>query len=213
MISLGELDEWCQAHRDIPDDEDDTYISSQIIQYGDEYEDEEDLEPMFRFFLTTKRLLRHATNARIICADATYKLNWQGYPVLIVGTIDRDKQFHPIGLSVCMTERQEDFEFVFSRYVVHEFVSSLMIISINWLTFIYSINTGLGQLDLPPATPRILIADAAAAITNGFEWILSNSGWYEGVEIYSPSSNNALVNNVIKNHFFAQVFQFIFFMN
>lgn len=34
------------------------------------------------------------------------------------------------------------------------------------------------------------------------EWILSNLGWYEGVEIYTPSSNNALesVNNVIKTN-------------
>ena len=27
----------------------------------------------------------------------TYKLIWQGYPVLICGTSDRDRHFHPFG--------------------------------------------------------------------------------------------------------------------
>jgi hypothetical protein len=58
-----------------------------------------------RLFFTTKRLIRN-NDAEIthLCADATYKLIWQGYPVLIVGSTDQAKRFHPLGLAVCMNE-------------------------------------------------------------------------------------------------------------
>ena len=63
--------------------------------------------------MTTKRLSLIANKSSKIHADATYKLNWQGFPVLIVGTTDSDRKFHPIGLSVCIEEKQKDFEFIF----------------------------------------------------------------------------------------------------
>ncbi|CAF4641731.1 unnamed protein product [Rotaria sp. Silwood2] len=35
-----------------------------------------------------------------LCSDATYKLVWQGFPVLIIGTTDLNKAFHPFGLAI-----------------------------------------------------------------------------------------------------------------
>lgn len=46
-------------------------------------------------------------------ADATYKLIWQGFPVLVCGTTDMGRHFHPFGVGVCVNERQEDFKFIF----------------------------------------------------------------------------------------------------
>jgi hypothetical protein len=34
----------------------------------------------------------------ILCSDVTHKVNWQGTPTLVVGTIDKAKQFHPFML-------------------------------------------------------------------------------------------------------------------
>ena len=73
--------------------------------------------------------------------DATYKLIWQGYPVLIVGVVDNNKSFHPIGLIVANSETSEDFEFVYSS---------------------------LKKFD-PSFQANFLVADGADAITNGFE--------------------------------------------
>jgi hypothetical protein len=66
-----------------------------------------------RLFLSTKRLLKLAKRAKVFQADATYKLIWQGFPVLIVGTSDMDNKFHPLGMAVCSNEEATDFSFIF----------------------------------------------------------------------------------------------------
>lgn len=72
--------------------------------------------------------------------DATYKLVWQGYPVYVVGTTDRNQVFHPCGLGVCANETASDYQFIFQ---------SLKKYNSNW-------------------NPSILLADGSAAITKGF---------------------------------------------
>lgn len=57
-----------------------------------------------------------------------------------MGTSDRDRQFHPFGLAVCSTETEEDFEFIFR-----------------------TLKSNTKNLN-----PKVLIADCAEAITNGF---------------------------------------------
>ena len=32
--------------------------------------------------------------------DATYSVNWNGFPLLIVGTSDLNRKFHPLGLAI-----------------------------------------------------------------------------------------------------------------
>ena len=97
-----------------------------------------------RAFVPTKRLLDHARYVSHLVCDGTYKLIWQGYPVLVVGTTDRMKMFHPFGLCVTLKEEASDFEFLFSSLKKSIFE-------------IYKIDLG----------PRILVADGAAAETNG----------------------------------------------
>jgi hypothetical protein len=48
-----------------------------------------------------------------ICDDATYKLLHHGHPILIVGTTDKDKSFHPFGVALCCNEKEEAFKFIF----------------------------------------------------------------------------------------------------
>ena len=74
----------------------------------------------------------------------------KGYP-LIVGTTDRTKKFHPLGLAICLTETHEDFAFIFKS--LKKTVQTVC-------NFDYR--------------PTILIADGSAAITNGFKETFEN---------------------------------------
>ena len=103
--------------------------------------------------MTTRRLLLIANKSSKIHADATYKLNWQGFPVLIVDTTDLDRKFHPIGLSVCTEEKQKDFEFIFK-----------------------AIRDGVFKLDDSNTyNPNVLIADGSDAIRNAFTRIFASN--------------------------------------
>ena len=102
-ISMGELKEWCQSRSQVPANNDEPFIMS--YEFGD------DSNQYIRFFITTTRLLQIALASSVIHADATYKLNWQGYPVLIIGTTDADRKFHPFGLAVCNSEKRDDYIF------------------------------------------------------------------------------------------------------
>ena len=82
-----------------------------------------------------------------ITIDATNKLIFQGFPVLLFGTTDRRKHFHPFGIAITSNEAKADFQFVFE---------SLKNISCQIFDdFDYS--------------PSIVIADGDKAISNGFQ--------------------------------------------
>ena len=58
------------------------------------------------------------TKSPLTRTDATYKLLWQGYPVLIVGTADANHVFHPFAVAVIKGETEKDFAFIFEA--LHE---------------------------------------------------------------------------------------------
>jgi hypothetical protein len=68
-ISLGELVSYCEENAEIPENEDEAFVLRHKI------DDEKDIK--FNFLVTTK----------LLC-DTTYKLVWQGFPVLVVGTVE-----------------------------------------------------------------------------------------------------------------------------
>lgn len=137
QMSIGDLEEWCINHQVAPDDED-----SPFCDYDIKFDDD---KSEFRVFITTKRLISLCQQADHICADATYKLVHQGYPILIVGTTDRSRQFHPFGLAITYDETHVSFEFIFN---------CVKNMSSKYHDYNYH--------------PTYLIADAAEAITNGF---------------------------------------------
>jgi len=119
-ISLGELEEWCINHSEIPDSDDKAFVISYVINYSDkdEYNGDDDGDvSQFRVFISTKRLLKVALHSKIVHADATYKLVWEGMPVLIIGTSDMDRHFHTFGIGVCSNEKKDDFAFIFQSLV------------------------------------------------------------------------------------------------
>lgn len=157
IISMGELEKWCNDNENVPIDENKAFVVSyEIIYNNEEYEDDEEVEEnegnKFRIFISSLRLLNITSQASHINADATYKLIWQGFPVLIVGTTDLNKSFHPFGLAICSEEKEKDFAFIFN-----------------------GIQIGMQKINKDFLQPTALVSDAADAIKNGFKKIFDNS--------------------------------------
>lgn len=102
--------------------------------------------------MSSKLLLDRARHVKNLHTDATYKLIWQGFPVLLVGPTDKNKKFHPMGVCVTTGEKAVDFEFMFR---------SLLNASRDIL-----------GADLKP---NFLICDAAKSIHNGFRSVFGES--------------------------------------
>ncbi len=75
-ISIGELEQWCKDNVNIPIDEN-----------------------KLRLFISFIHLLNIAPMSSHKNGDATYKLVWQGFPVLIIVTTKFNKAFHPFGFT------------------------------------------------------------------------------------------------------------------
>lgn len=138
MIKLGDMINWCNLHNQFPSDVNDAFVfASDFSTFGDNLS--------FRFAFSTPLLLEMLSHCTTICIDATYKLNWLGFPLVVLGTVDRAKHFHPLVYACCSQERTSDYEFVFESAK-------------------QAIKTHFGK-DFQPET---LIADGADAIRNGF---------------------------------------------
>jgi len=143
-ISLGELEKLFNLNNSIPSDNCKSFVVNYVI---DDYDDVN-----FRFMVSSKILLKLALREELIIhADATYKLIWQGFPVLLVGTTDRNRKFHLLGLAVCNNEESDDFQFIFRT--LKEAVQK-----------IYNFKL----------IPKVLVADASHSISNGFKRVFSD---------------------------------------
>ena len=55
-----------------------------------------------------------AAMATKIHVDSTYKIVYQGYPLIVIGATDEDRHFHLIGFQLSDSEAQLEFEFLFN---------------------------------------------------------------------------------------------------
>lgn len=139
MIHLGDLMEWCQNNSSYPKNGDDAFVLAHEIVT-------EKKKQGFRFSITTPNLLEKLSKCETICIDATYKLNWMGFPLIILGTVDRKKRFHPLIYACASHETTEDYAFVFSS----------------------AKNSAASYFPENNFAPKKLIADAADQIRNAF---------------------------------------------
>lgn len=135
-VSAADLVSWCEERTDLPSDVDEVFVVDFQVR-ADSYDVN---EQQVRVVLSTRRLLSFCKESRMVQCDATYKLLWNGFPVLIAGTTDCSRVFHPFVLSVTTGETAQDFEFIFRA--IRKFHT-------DW-------------------TPTVLLADGADAITKGF---------------------------------------------
>lgn len=142
-ISLEELEKWLQNHIDVPEDIHQVFVMSYCINESD--------PPKFRFALSTKYLLKLASCATVLHADATYKLLWQGFPIFILGTTDKNNKLYPFCLAVSNSVTTEDFEMLFS-----------------------GLKTSVASLYEHTLQPDVLVCDATKAIQNSFTNVFGN---------------------------------------
>lgn len=90
-------------------------------------------------------MLENAATQQNICADGTYKIMYQGFPLIVAGFVDRYKHFHVIGICATSNERQRDYEFIFE-----------------------ALKKGIYKHTQIAFEPKILMSDAAPAIRNAF---------------------------------------------
>ena len=136
---LGEMADWCLDHCDVPDHLDEPFV----LDYNIFFPDDSQEDRVFRFFLTTKKLLTFSAKAQR--TDATHSVNWNGFPLIIPGTLDLNRKFFPLGLVLCSEEAQFDPKFLFNCLAL-----------------------GRNQCGEEALEKSSLMADAAIAINNGF---------------------------------------------
>ncbi|OAF65710.1 hypothetical protein A3Q56_06535 [Intoshia linei] len=101
-ININNVITYCESRKSVSFNFDTVYIVNYVVN-----------EKQIRIFFTTKRLLITVSDEIYIQVNATYKLIWQGYSVLVAGTSDMNRRFHPVGLAVTTEEKTEDYEFLF----------------------------------------------------------------------------------------------------
>lgn len=106
MLKVGDLMDWCNKNSETPTDANEAFvIGSESSKY--------DGDLSFGFAFSTILLLQILKNVKTICIDATYKNNWYGYPLMVLGTVDRTKRFYPLVYACCSHERASDYGFIF----------------------------------------------------------------------------------------------------
>ena len=120
-MALGELAEWCDKNSNLPEADlpDEAFVANHEIFDIDDDTNQNDIPEsyekgdVFRIFITTRRLIELSTKFSILQTDGTYKLLWQGFPVLLLGSSDANRVFHTVGVSVVSRERTNDYAFLF----------------------------------------------------------------------------------------------------
>lgn len=135
-FSFGELIEWLKSQTNVPEGLDDAFIVDWTFEKNDE---------SFAFVISTPRLLKNTAEQKNLSADGTYKITWQGFPLIVVGTLDRAKHFHVSAIVVTSNERESEYKFVFG-----------------------AIKMGVERESKKVFKPHILLSDHAGAIRNGF---------------------------------------------
>ncbi|RNA34394.1 hypothetical protein BpHYR1_042175 [Brachionus plicatilis] len=142
-MSVVDLKKWADEKSTIPDDVDKMFVISKFTIDPTDFD--------FNLFMTTRRLISLALHNDMIATDATHKLTWQDFQLLLCGTVDQTRAFHPFGVLLSRHERGEDYKFLFE--CIKEMTLQLFNFNYN---------------------PTVLLADAAMAITNGFKLVFTN---------------------------------------
>lgn len=139
-ITMRQLTEFVKQHLKVPTGEDDAFI----VQFERSPKQRKE-NKFFRFFITTKRLLRNAANAKISQLDATHNVTTEKLPLIAAGVTDCNSKFHFAGLTIANHEASEDFEVTVS-----------------------GLKKGIETVTGVQFEPNVLVCDGDTAIHNGF---------------------------------------------
>lgn len=119
-ISVADLKKFAEQHSEIPRNDDDAFIWAYEFNESEGDPDPNKYnEPACEHIIvfSTQRLLRNLLNASVIQADGTYKLTWQGSPLLIVGVNDVDQHFNLVAMTLSTKENKRAYSLTFSAIV------------------------------------------------------------------------------------------------
>lgn len=94
---IKDFEDFYEKNKAIPDDEDKAFV----VNFERSAAGEKD--KWIRMFVSTKRLLKMSLDATCLHADGTYKTNSQNFPLIVVGTTDKARHFHLVGLGIDKT--------------------------------------------------------------------------------------------------------------
>ena len=80
VVNTHDLRQVASTYLDVPEDELEGYVA--LCDIDDEKEDE---APRFTLVFSTPKYLSKLTSDKVLQTDATYRLNWNGFPVFVVG--------------------------------------------------------------------------------------------------------------------------------
>jgi hypothetical protein len=103
ILTLEELQELAAKHMDTPEDGDEAYVVSFETTVINE-------KTVFCIVLSTPKLRRLQREARSLQVDATYKINWNDYPIAVAGFSDANNVFYPTHLALLSVENTWTYE-------------------------------------------------------------------------------------------------------
>ena len=80
VVNTHDLRQVASNYLDVPEDELEGYVA--FCDVDDEKEDE---APRFTVVFSTPKNLSRLTSDKVLQTDATYRLNWNSFPVFVVG--------------------------------------------------------------------------------------------------------------------------------
>ena len=101
---------WAEKNKKAPSDEDTAFCGDLEYSINDETKNLNNL----RIFITTPRLIELTRfQSKHVATDGTYKLNYNGFPLLMIGTTDYKRRYHTYGIMLTKEEKDGDYEFMF----------------------------------------------------------------------------------------------------
>lgn len=107
ILTTHDLRENIATKLQIPEDENQAYIVYHEVRDEKEYE-----EPRFVVIWSTRKMLNRV-NIDIIQDDATYRLNWHGYPFFVSGVSTSCGQFFPTYVSLSSHEDAQAWKVIY----------------------------------------------------------------------------------------------------
>ena len=89
IVRLNQLESWCIDFSKDPQTASDCYV----LDYYTDFQ-----QKKFKIVLTSKILIELCKQSELLQIDSTYKLNWNGFPVMIAGSSDKNRVIYKLFL-------------------------------------------------------------------------------------------------------------------
>ncbi|XP_037047352.1 uncharacterized protein LOC119082090 [Bradysia coprophila] len=140
-LTMRKLTDFVKSHMQVPTDDDTPFV----ILF-ERSPPQQSHNKFFRFFISTKRLLKNAADSNIVHADATHKVTTEKIPLIAVGVTDYNSKFHFAGMTLSNHEASDDYKLSFE-----------------------GLRTGVKAVTKKRFEPDVLVCDADAAIHNAYK--------------------------------------------